>query len=347
MRNLKVFLASIIALCMFLVSCGVGTGNGTTSESESKESVSQESESKESESLKESVDEQEGVLAHWKFQNVEGYYSGNVDDENLVFFDLSGHGNDLITVSEGNGSQLDIFEWDEEGAFGGAPALRFNNTLEKAQSVDPYDPSQTSYSGAYVSGKYFETVENAALNGNTGREGWTIEIIFKVSREWNNTYNRYVGIFSKQGVSKETDEPVFAMMLTSASDNATSLGDDGAVGVQYVHINRDEYQYKNEYKNGEIFAEEWVHFMAASDGRITYLYLNGEQIDKIVSDNVLSSSSMGSWEVGVGRKYGEEGAKTMNTRYEEGLIRRLFCGTISEIRLSKGQLSISDSLIAS
>ena len=317
MRKLKVFLALIIALCTFLVSCGVESGNGTTSESESKESVSQESES-----LKESVDEQEGVLAHWKFQNVEGYFSGNVDDENLTFFDLSGHGNDLITVSEGNGSQLDIFEWDEDGAFGGAPALRFNNTLEKAQSVDPYDPSQTSYSGAYVSGKYFETVENATLNGNTGREGWTIEIIFKVSREWNNTYNRYVGIFSKR------------------------LGDDGTVGVQYVHINRDEYQYKNEYKNGEIYAEEWVHFMASSDGRITYLYLNGEQIDKIVSDNVLSSSSMGSWEVGVGRKYGEEGAKTMNTRYEEGLIRRLFCGTISEIRLSKGQLSISDSLIA-
>lgn len=341
MKKIKTIFVSFIAICMFLISCGGNSGNNSTSEIDSNESISQESESQ-----TESVEIQEGVLAHWKFQNAEGYFSGNVDDENLTFYDLSGHGNDLVTVSEGNGGQLDIFEWDEEGAFGGAPALRFNNTLEKAQSVDPYDPSQTSYSGAYVSGKYFETVETAPLNKVTGGAGWTIEIIFKVSSEWNNTYNRYVGIFSKQGVSKETDEPVFAMMLTSASDNTTALGYEGTVGVQYVHINRDEYQYKNEYKNGEIYAEEWVHFMAASDGRITYLYVNGEQVDRIVSDNLLSSSSMGSWEVGVGRKYGEENAKTMNTRYEEGLIRRLFCGTISEIKFSKGQLSISESLIS-
>ena len=336
MKNLKVFSASIIALCMFLVSCGENANN-TSLESESKESIS-------AEIPKESIDENEEIFAHWKFQNSKEYYSGSVENDDLTFYDLSGHGNDLITVSEGNGDQLDIFEWDEEGAFGGAPALKMNNTLAKAQSVDTYDPSQTSYSGAYVSGKYLKTVDNAPLNED--KFGWTIEIIFKVSEEWNNSYNRYVGVFSKQGVSKVEDEPVFAMMVTYAYDERNgALNYDGTTGVQYVHINRNEQEYKSEYKNGEIYANEWVHFMVASDGNVTYLYLNGEQIDKISGDNTLSNSSMGSWEVGVGRKYGE-GAKTMNTRYEEGLIRRLFCGTISEIRLSKGQLSISDSLIA-
>ena len=53
-----------------------------------------------------------GVLAHWKFQNEEGYYTGNIDTDDLVFLDLSGNGNNLVVRSEGNGDQLDIFTWD-------------------------------------------------------------------------------------------------------------------------------------------------------------------------------------------------------------------------------------------
>ena len=161
-----------------------------------------------------SEESENAVIAHWKFQNQEGYYTGNADDDTLRFIDLSGNGNDLEVGVEGNGAQLDIFSWDngvdyiEEGCYyESASSLKFDNTWEKALSVDPYDAELTTYSGAYVSGKYLQTVENAPMNALDGEDGWTIEVIFKISEEWNVHYNRYTGIFSKQGVLEDQDEP--------------------------------------------------------------------------------------------------------------------------------------------
>ena len=62
----------------------------------------------------------------------------------------------------------------------------------------------------------------------------------------------------------------------------------------------------------------------------------------IDSDCTFAYSPYG-WEVGVGRKYGN-GAVTMNSRHSEGLIRRLFCGSISEIKFSKVAIDVNDSL---
>lgn len=291
------------------------------------------------------VSRDDSILAHWKLQNTEEYYVGNIDTDELRFVDLSGNGNDLISSVEGNGAQLDIFKWDEGDDWGSVSSLKFDNTLFLAQSVDPYDATQTSYSGAYVSGKYLQTVEDAPLNHFTGENGWTIEIMFKVSSEWDNTYNRYVGMFSRQGVQKDKDEPPFAMMLSYAmGEQAGALGENGATGLQYVHIDGTEKMIKSEYCNGEINTQEWVHFMVANNGLRSWMYVNGKCIDKFADTSTFSSSAIGGWEVGVGRKLGT-GEATMNTIYPEGLIRRLFCGSISEIRFCEGFKTIEESLL--
>ena len=77
----------------------------------------------------------------------------------------------------------------------GSTSLKFNNTLALAESVDPYDKLQTTYSGTYVSGKYLETAGEAPINFFTSSDDWTIELIFKVSANWNNAYNRYIVVF--------------------------------------------------------------------------------------------------------------------------------------------------------
>lgn len=291
------------------------------------------------------VSRDDSILAHWKLQNKKEYYVGNIDTDELRFVDLSGNGNDLISSAEGNGAQLDIFKWDEGDDWGSVSSLKFDNTLFLAQSVDPYDATQTSYSGAYVSGKYLQTVENAPLNDFTGENGWTIEIMFKVSSEWDNTYNRYVGMFSRQGVQKDKDEPPFAMMLSYAmGEQAGTLGENGATGLQYVHIDGTEKMIKSEYCNGGINTQEWVHFMVANNGLRSWMYVNGKCIDKFADTSTFSSSAIGGWEVGVGRKLGT-GEATMNTIYSEGLIRRLFCGSISEIRFCEGFKTIEESLL--
>ena len=291
------------------------------------------------------------VAAHWKFQDEEGYYTGSADDDTLRFIDLTGNGNDLEVCSEGYGDELDIFEWDEgvelnDGGYTASSSLRFGNTWEKALSVDPYEPSLTEYSGAYVSGKYFQTVDGAPLNDVDSSTGWTVEIIFKIDEEWNNNYNRYTGLFSRQGVVESQDEPAFSMalteMITGASDGY--LGTEGTTGLQYVHVDVNEKKTNYEIKNGQIYGEQWMHFMVTSDGNYTEAFLNGESVFAGTENNeIYITDSLFSWEVGVGRKLGTDKA-TMNPKHPEGLIRRLFCGSISEIRFSMNCMDIEDSL---
>ena len=134
------------------------------------------------------------VAAHWKFQNEEGCYTGSIEDDSLRFIDLTGNSNDLEVCYEGNGNELDIFEWDEgasvgeDGGYTSASSLRFGNTWEKALSVDPYPSEQTEYSGAYVSGKYFQTVDGAPLNSVDSTTGWTVKIIFKIDEDLISTH---------------------------------------------------------------------------------------------------------------------------------------------------------------
>ena len=294
------------------------------------------------------------VAAHWKFQNEEGYYTGSVEDDSLRFIDLTGNGNDLEVCFEGNGDQLDIFEWDEgatvgeDGVYSTKSSLRFGNTWEKALSVDPYDASQTEYSGAYVSGKYFQTVNGAPLNNVDSTTGWTVEIVFKIDEEWNNNYNRYTGLFSRQGVVESQDEPAFSMALTELIGGGTSdgyIGREGTTGLQYVHVDVDEVKTNHERKNGEIYAEQWIHYMVTSDGYWLDVYVNGENVLSMAENNeIYITDSLFSWEVGVGRKLGTDKA-TMNPKHPEGLIRRLFCGSMSEIRFTMNYMDIEDSLL--
>jgi hypothetical protein len=296
-------------------------------------------------------DKENAVLAHWRFQNQPEYCEGSIDTDELTFFDLSGNGNTLVTVSEGNGNQLDIFSWDvgvknnELTPDTSKTALFFNNSLEQAQSVDPYTKEETAYNGAYTSGKYLETIAGAPLNAFTGEEGWTIEIIFKIGTDWTNDYNRYGGIFSRQGVVPGQDEPPISLAVAEGfyEDKSDSLYYD----LQYVHITQNNGRTNNEL-DGWYQAEEWVHYMATSKGGNTDIYVNGNLILSLTeADSTIHLTDADySWEVGVGRKEAI-GEATKNEHCPEGLIRRLFCGAISEIRVTAGKVNIMNSLLFS
>ena len=179
------------------------------------------------------------VVAHWKLQNVDGYFTGDIEKDELQFIDLSGNGNDLVSRVVGNGSQLDIFTWDDgvdKGESKSGSALKMNNTKVLAAAVDPYTEGETSWTGGYTSGKYLETIKGSPLNLNEFDEGFSIDIIVKLSPELDNDYNRYCGIFSRQGVIEDQNEPPFSIALSEWQDDAES----GMIGqnktwMQYVH----------------------------------------------------------------------------------------------------------------
>ncbi|GEM_PF-1007196 len=289
------------------------------------------------------------TVAHWRFQNVEGYYSGDLNGNNLTFFDLTGNGNDLEVKTVGFGDKLDIFKWYNAPGVGAEKAkssLYFGNTLKAAKSVDPYDPSETTWTGAYTSGKYFNTVPTAPMNSMQFENGFTIEVIFCVDENFNQNYNRYCGIFSRNYIHDLNEEPTLLMSVAEASgyDADGYLGSNGTVNLQYVQINLDEMKTNKEFANG-IGSGQWVHYMVTNDGDMTEVYVNGEFINTYLDCNgILCMNPDYGWEVGVGRKPGAHRTDHKNENPPEGTIRRLFCGAISEIRVSEGYMDVTESL---
>lgn len=292
------------------------------------------------------------TVAHWRFQNVDGYYSGDLNGNNLTFRDLTGNGNDLIVKTVGNGDKLNVFKWYDAPGVGAdkdaKSSLYFGNTLAAAKSVDPYDPSQTSWTGAYTSGKYFNTVSGAPMNDDTFENGFTIEVIFCLDENFNNEYNRYTGIFSRNYIYHDQSEPTLSLALAECSgqDADGSLGKNGHTWLQYIQINSDENKLNTEfYSDIGVFPGDWIHYMVTNNGEDTEIYINGDMV-AIHPDNkgIFCVNPEYGWEVGVGRKPGEGRTDHMNENYPEGTIRRLFCGAIAEIRVSEGYMDVMDSL---
>lgn len=291
------------------------------------------------------------VVAHWKLQNVEGYYVGDIDKDDLQFIDLSGNGNDLVTRSVGKGSELDIFTWDDgmdKGATKTASSLKMNNSKILSAAVDPYTESETSWTGGYTSGKYLETIKGSPMNTNEFEEGFSVDIIFKISPDIDNDYNRYCGLFSRQGVIPSQNEPPFSIALSEWKDDpATGTIGSNKTWMQYVHC--DEVSKVNNEMDGILLgADEWHHLLVSSDGfSITY-YIDSEPLATFTDIPYLFYTDPNfSWEVGVGRKNFEGHENDCkNEDCPEGVIRRLFCGSIAEIRVMDGPIEPDDSLFA-
>lgn len=293
------------------------------------------------------------AVAHWKFQKLNGCYSGELTKDNLVFYDLTGNGNDLTVAAEGFGKDLFVLEWDEGcniGASTGSTSLLMNNSKENSASVDPYPADKTSYTGGHTSGKYLQTVKGAPMNAMPFSGAYTIEVIFKFSPDFNNDYNRYCGIFSRQGVVADQNEPPISLAATELS-NGTVLGDSDTIGIQYVHIDAAGTKTNAEMENGVLEADQWLHYMIVNDGKgQTNAYLNGEPVGEFFEESgIYVTDPSYRWEVGVGRKNGEGhvGTDTQNADHPEGMIRRLFCGSVSEIRVTEKALTVEQSLFKS
>ena len=289
------------------------------------------------------------VLAHWKLQNQEGCYTGSVDDDSVGFKDLSGNGNDLIAVVAGNGDQLDIFSWDTEVGAGQkfTSGLKMNNTKALSATVDPYKASETSYSGGYTSGKYLETVKGAPINAYKFSNGFSIEVIFKLSPELDNEYNRYTGIFSRQGVIEEQNEPPFSIALSEWTNNSDGVIGENKTWLQLLMMD-DTSRLNYEMDDILIDASEWHHVLITLDdmGKVL-VYLDGAKLFEswTAFSEIYCSNPNFSWEVGVGRKSGTDHDKdSKNANTPEGMIRRLFAGSIAEIRMLDQPITVEESL---
>ncbi|MBO4326728.1 MAG: hypothetical protein J5950_05620 [Clostridia bacterium] len=292
------------------------------------------------------------VLAHWKLQDNKDYYTGSIDDDTIGFKDLTGNGNDLIAKAAGNGDQLDIFSWDKDissASYKFGSALKLNNTKALAASVDPYKAAETEYTGGYTSGKYLETVKGAPINSYGFKNGVSIELIFKLSEDLDLDYNRYAGIFSRQGVIEDQNEPPFSIAITEWDASETSKLGTTPTWLQLL-IMDDVSRLNTEMDEILIKAGEWHHVLVTlSEMGKVLVYLDGQKLFEswTAFEGIFCSDPNFSWEVGVGRKSGTgHESDSKNENVAEGMIRRLFAGSVAEIKVHDGDITVEESLYA-
>jgi hypothetical protein len=237
-----------------------------------------------------------GTVAYWRF-----------DTEDLR--DVSGHGNDLVPKTvDGTPPAWSADHHPDQPAHG---SLRFT------AGKDDTGPH----------GSYLETVPSAPLNRATLRNGYTIEVFFKLPADWDAGRNAWSGLLSRWGLAGEAgkregdpQEPVATLSISDGHGPQWAVYPPGQAGVitNWGH---------------ELPLGEWWHVAVVNDGRHSVMYVDGCPVVRNPATPAVGITTLGRpWMVG-GYEYG-------------GRLDQTYNGWIGDIRIVDRPLSPDRFMIA-
>lgn len=196
-----------------------------------------------------------GTLAYWRF---DGHESGRAVSNDTVIVDRSGHGNDLH-YRAANGTPAEALTWSRAHHHSQAGPMSLNFTSHKKPSL---------------SGAYFQTADNATLNGEEFEHGYTFETFFNLPNSWDPDQNAWSALLSRWGMAKEAGkssndtDPLEPLVTMSISNNRE---------VQWrtypLHQNGGSTNWGHETPFGE-----WWHVAVVNNGTMTKLFIEGCEV---------------------------------------------------------------------
>jgi len=302
-----------------------------------------------------SADESKTV-AYWRFENTESCYSGDINGNSFAIKDLSGNGNNLKVMSQGSTTE-NLLKWQSDGYGGVASSLLFDNQKKYCDT----SKQDTFHGGVIPVAKWFETVENAPINKEEFKNGYTIEAIIKFTPDFDFSYNRYSGIFSRQGTRLSCDlvqddtidntDPLSALSVgTNTGTNADSgkISSNNKANLQFINTGFNSANNDSLDKwetNFDLVPGQWYHIAVVNDGKKNTMYLNGQVFHE--STQEITGIKLGkdgyAWDIGMGRKYNTKPGSELG-KDDKGTTRRPFMGQMAAIRVSSGALTKSDFL---
>jgi hypothetical protein len=252
-----------------------------------------------------------GTLAYWRFD--QGGASGTNFTSGQVVPDVSGNGNDFSVLQTVAGTASGSLVWSDE-----------------------YHPDQPGHASLYfdggqnpLRGSYLLTGNNAPLNTQEFKNGYTFEAFCKVPSAWNVNDNSWQALISRWGESGQAgksagntdpNEPIVTLSLS-----------DGREPQWCVYpLNLDD-----ESTNwGQGLPEEtWWHIAVVNDGQTTKMYVEGcETVDNPPTVAIGLVQLALPWALG-GYEYG-------------GTINQIFQGWLGDIRVVNRALSLDEFMIA-
>jgi hypothetical protein len=195
-----------------------------------------------------------GTLAYWRF---EGQNGAPVPEGGVAVRDLSGNGNDLSRVTLANGTASD---------------------MTYTQEFHPAQPSRGSLfiNGGNVApsqgGAYLRTADNAPLNGQTFKNGYTVEAFVRLPEDCCGNNHAWMGVLSRMGDGYDLgltsedlpQEPL--VTLTMSPDREFQWAIQPFSNSNTV----TDWSFRTP-------AMTWYHVALVNDGKTTDLYINGSR----------------------------------------------------------------------
>ena len=231
-----------------------------------------------------------GTVALWRPSG-----AGNV----TKLEDLSGNGNDLTptTLANSTGEQAQISVNDDHGDDQpSANSLKF--TANKSQRR----------------GTYLRTADDAPLNKNEFKNGYTFEAFVKLPASCCNS-NAWMGILGQQGTGRDLgrtkDDP---------DESAIALALSGGAELQWAVWPTNTDRNITAWGHG-MASQRWTHVAAVNDGRYTDLYIDGALMGRNPLSPAIGLGSTGKhWMLGA-TDYGN-------------VVEQTFNGLIGDVRIS-------------
>ncbi|CAN7761092.1 LamG-like jellyroll fold domain-containing protein [Caballeronia sp. LjRoot31] len=247
------------------------------------------------------------TLAHWRFF---GGTVGSAVADGTVINDASGRNNALkrgALIGNGSAGQLADMKWsDDRHRLSSAPgSVQFLNT-----------------DGARFS--YFMTDVAAAINKETFRDGYTVEMFIKLDKSWTAARNQWMNIMTRGGRRGdfpaweggwEVSPPVQCAIsnLKEVQWEITTTEKGDGAGPMFASTNW----------SGEILLDAWMHVAIVNDpaAKQTTMYIEGAPVLRNAVDAVGLATFDLPWAVGAGLG-------------NDGNLSGGFLGAMGEIRIT-------------
>lgn len=251
--------------------------------------------------------EESFVAAEWQFSQ-DSVKSGSIDSDDLVFADKSGNGNDLRLDGKHAGKYL-----------------RFSNDrmYEGTSGSLALDNKQQRILG---SGVEFITADNAPINKESFKNGYTIELIYKLPDSFAAD-DSWMGLMARKGRSNTN---------TETSGCTMSLAVSNCKELQYVTVPADDnFEMDSAWSIAMDKGGLWYHLVIVSDGKSVRTFVNGCESFRDNEDpemaGIFADPKDGRFVIG---------------GYDNGLKNHYGRGSLQQVRISKKALDRSQWLIS-
>lgn len=268
---------------------------------------------------------QSKVVAEWDFNKENS--TGSISDGTLKIKDASGNNNDLKMQTYTGGHLT-----NDKSAENWEDYLRFSSESVKGKG-------SIEFAGlAKNKGADFVTVNDAPINKESFSDGYTIEILYYLPKDWTNN-DKWMGMLARQVADTKN-----VKTMDEAQLGSTSIAVSNCKEVQYLTVNEDDSHLMKSavWSVAMDKGGQWYHIAITCDdkGNIKS-YLNGAESfrnyrssDGGAMRGIFADPADGRFRVG--SSWWKEGDQTLD---------KFLNGNIETIRISKGALSKSEWLI--